>query len=392
MPSSASRSSPPNMLMPSSGGLWRRRPRRPPSLPTLDAGPDERRSWCRARSPRLGGGCWGVLPAFAWIRYGMPRRISPFPDDDTSARATDTAEEACHRRLGGNARCRRRQMRGRRPGPAPGDGHNEAGEEREGRDDQRRRNARLGRRPGACRGNAPHCLRGRPDRSWGAPRQGRCRLLGHDLGRTARSHRRLAGGAGRFLRSIGRRIPRGGRPARTRAAAATRCHLGDGCQLACHRRRGAHSGGDPAGPALVVLAARGLGARGRRVKHCRGPCRPSGCACAALRGPWRSPPRGERRRAQAAGGAVLWCPDLPVAGQGDWVRAPARAAVGRGSEVLIGHAGGASCRGLLRAHRCPARGRRVSGGPGVPRAGADFAGSAGPRPCRGQALPVARSG
>ena len=33
MPSSASHSSPPNMLMPSSGGLWRRRPRRPPSLP-----------------------------------------------------------------------------------------------------------------------------------------------------------------------------------------------------------------------------------------------------------------------------------------------------------------------------------------------------------------------
>jgi uncharacterized protein DUF1707 len=41
-------------------------------------------------------------------------------------------------------------------------------------------------------------------------------------------------------------------------------------------------------------------------------------------------------------------------------------------------AGGASCRGLPRARPCPARGRRVSDGPGGPRAGADFAGSAGP--------------
>ena len=101
----------------------------------------------------------------------------------------------------------------------------------------------------------------------------------------------LPAGQVRSPGSIGRRIPRRGRPARPRAAAATRCHLGDGCHLACHRRRGAHSSGDPAGPALVVLAARGLGKLGRRVTPCRGPCRPSGCACQALRGLWRSPPR-----------------------------------------------------------------------------------------------------
>jgi hypothetical protein len=188
-----------------------------------------------------------------------------------------------------------------------GDGHDEAGEEREGRDDQRRENARLGRRPGACRGNAPRCLRGRPDRSCGAPRPGRCRLLGQDLGRTSRSHRRRATGAGPFLRSTGRRIPRGGRPARTRAAAPTRCHLGNGTHLACHRRRGAHRSGDPARPALGVPAARSLGARGRRVKPCRGPGRAPGCGCAALRGPWRSPPRGEHRRAQAASHEALCC-------------------------------------------------------------------------------------
>ena len=155
---------------------------------------------------------------------------------------------------------------------------------------QRRRNARLGWRPGACRGHAPQCVRGRPDRSCGAPRQGRCRLLGQDLGRTARSNRRLATGA-RFLRSIWRQILRQGRPARTRAAAATRGPLGDGCLLACHRRRGAHGSCDPAGPALVVPAARGLGALGRRVTHGRGSGRPSGCVCAALSGLGRSPPR-----------------------------------------------------------------------------------------------------
>ena len=217
-------------------------------------------------------------PRNRYCRRGMPRRLALRGRRDVTGGWQETL--ACLR-----------GVRGRRPGPAPGDGHNEAGEQREGRDDQRRRNARLGRRPGACRGNAPQCLRGRPDRSCGAPRQGRCRLHGHDLGRTARSHRRLAGGAGPFPGSIGRRIPRRGRPARPRAAAATRCHLGDGCHLACHRRRGAHSSGDPAGPALVVLAARGLGALGRRVTHCRGSGRPSGCACAALRGLWRSPPR-----------------------------------------------------------------------------------------------------
>ena len=247
----------------------------------------------------LGRAC--VL-AFAWIRDGMLRRLSPHPDDDTSARATHTAEEACRgggRCAGGvmspavgrNARLRQRQMRGCLPGPGPDGGDNGAGEEREGRDDQRRRNARLGRRPGACRGHAPQRMRGRTDRCCGAPRQGRCRLRGHDLGRPARPHRRLATGPGPLLRSIWRRIPRRGRPARTRAAAATRCHLGDGCHLACHRRRGAHSSCDPARPARVVPAARSLGTLGRRVTHCRASRRPSGSARAALRGRWPSPPR-----------------------------------------------------------------------------------------------------
>ena len=72
---------------------------------TVDAGPDERADLGAGLDRLVWGEVAGVcFLAFASIRYGMPRCLSPFPDDDTSARATDTAEEACHRRLGGNAR------------------------------------------------------------------------------------------------------------------------------------------------------------------------------------------------------------------------------------------------------------------------------------------------
>jgi hypothetical protein len=69
-------------------------------FPTLDAEPDERAD-LGAEFDRLGlGEVAGVcFLAFAWVRCGMLRRLSPFPDDDASARATDTAGEAC--RVGG---------------------------------------------------------------------------------------------------------------------------------------------------------------------------------------------------------------------------------------------------------------------------------------------------
>ena len=65
-------------------------------FPTLDAEPHERADLGvepdRLALGEIAGVCF---LAFAWIRDGMLRRLSPFPDDDTSARATDTAGEAC---------------------------------------------------------------------------------------------------------------------------------------------------------------------------------------------------------------------------------------------------------------------------------------------------------
>jgi hypothetical protein len=92
-------------------------------FPALDAGPGERAD-LGAELDRLGlGEVAGVcFLAFAWVRCGMLRRVSPFRDDDASARATDTAGEACRAAdaaaggvmspaAGGDARLPRRQMR-----------------------------------------------------------------------------------------------------------------------------------------------------------------------------------------------------------------------------------------------------------------------------------------
>lgn len=63
---------------------------------TFDAEPDERADFGAGLDRLVLGEVAGVcFLAFAWIRCGMLRRLSPFPDDDTSARATNTTEERC---------------------------------------------------------------------------------------------------------------------------------------------------------------------------------------------------------------------------------------------------------------------------------------------------------
>jgi hypothetical protein len=83
--------------MPSSGGLCRvgghvgLHP-----FPTLHAEPDERADRGAGLDRLVLAEAAEVrLLAFAWIRHGMLRRLSPFPDDDTSARPAHTAKQAC---------------------------------------------------------------------------------------------------------------------------------------------------------------------------------------------------------------------------------------------------------------------------------------------------------